>query len=204
MIFDSLERYPSIVSPLTKKLFCKSFRLDRQDGDPMVLLWHRFVVFIERVSRVDHVVLYNTSGTDDRKVNRRKRGKSPFLSKRRDEQVKKICPRIEARYVKLNLVVSLLQYGIDLAVVSKSAKKSVNSRLRLSWTCNLGTIYFIEFLKAILVRTIRFYYQIISFNDAIFDFSTFSKTLSSTFEWQVLDVNFDRTRLLYRHDTLFY
>ena len=142
---------------IDRKYFFKSFRLDRQDRDPMVLLRHLSVLFVEKVSRMDHVVTCNTSSTDDRIVNCRKSGKSPFLSKERDEKVTKVRVRVEKNSIGIDLVALRLHYGINLPVVSKNAQNSVDSCLGLLRARNLNIFLLLESFDLFLVWNIRFY-----------------------------------------------
>ena len=72
--------------------FCfKSFRLDRRDKGSKLSFRRVYLLFVEKVSRMDRLTVINMSGTGDRFANCRKSENSPFWSKKRAECIAKIC-----------------------------------------------------------------------------------------------------------------
>ena len=63
------------------------------------------VLFVAKVSRMDVAVRQNTSSTDDGLGNGRKCENSPFLSKERDEKVRKIFNKVVKKCTWVNFVI---------------------------------------------------------------------------------------------------
>ena len=80
----------------------------------MVLGFQLFVLSVTKVSRMDVMVIYNTSSTDDGWGNARKHENSPFLSKNRDEKVGKIFNKVAKKCTWVNFVIMDFQILIDM------------------------------------------------------------------------------------------
>ena len=80
----------------------------------MVLGFQLFVLSVTKVSRMDVMVIYNTSSTDDGWGNARKHENSPFLSKNRDEKVGKVCHKVVKKHTWVNFVIVDFQILIDV------------------------------------------------------------------------------------------
>ena len=110
------------------KSLLKRFRLGRQGKGSVIPFQHRYVLFAVKVSRMELVAIYNTSGTDNWLSNRRKCRNSPFWSKERDGIVLKKYGGAGRGCTKEDSVLfssSILCWSV---FVSKMTKMSENPR----------------------------------------------------------------------------
>ena len=111
-----------------RKSLLKRFRLGRQGKGSVIPFQHRYVLFAVKVSRMELVAIYNTSGTDNWLSNRRKCRNSPFWSKERDGIVLKKYGGAGRGCTKEDSVLfssSILCWSV---FVSKMTKMSENPR----------------------------------------------------------------------------
>ena len=85
-----------------RKTFLKIFQCEWRNQAFVISLRHICFFLVKKVSRMDGTATYNTLSTDDRLSNARKRGNSPFLSKKGDGRVQKAFAKVVRDYVVHN------------------------------------------------------------------------------------------------------